>query len=558
MFRCLPFVVVALLAASCLSPRKATPNSDLKNADVPTPLDGPGTSDTALLDIPTGDTGDTLTLDTGDTGDARVGDLEVGPCEPLCDGLECGPDGCGGSCGTCGEGTKCLYGKCVIPSNQCLDPRADDPNDGCENGYVTDYQVNASNVGDQVEPVIVSTDEEEGAFAIAWSDCPLSADSDGDGVRDYLSCNVAFRGFDVKGVPTSSKDRVGTAASAGSEYRPGIAPLNGGFMLGWIVQTGQGRRVRARMWALDPVVSGGYKPYPEWEDIAVGETSEVDAESPVALASSDSGLDSVVVWAGEIAKGELGIVGHRIVSPEFGVFQTPEGIFPIAKDLADQRLPVVVRLNGDTYAVLWEAALEEKQEPAGEGSDCLGIIRRLDGKPVTEFNSVWSGMFQLANDVSGSQTMPTGVAVDWGNVLITTFLGTEDTGILVRSFDLLGAGAIPEVPVYVNPQYEMSMPRIAALHGSRLVVVWKIENTPEDQAGGIYMRLLKADLTTLPGPIHVNGYHFDWQSAPQVAHVGGGEFIVVWESCMGQDGDGCGIFARRFDANGKLLPLVKP
>lgn len=34
-------------------------------------------------------------------------------CVPECTGLECGPDGCGGSCGVCDTGNRCLHGKCV-------------------------------------------------------------------------------------------------------------------------------------------------------------------------------------------------------------------------------------------------------------------------------------------------------------------------------------------------------------------------------------------------------------------------------------------------------------
>ncbi len=34
-------------------------------------------------------------------------------CKPQCDGVECGEDGCGGSCGECGEGTVCLEATCT-------------------------------------------------------------------------------------------------------------------------------------------------------------------------------------------------------------------------------------------------------------------------------------------------------------------------------------------------------------------------------------------------------------------------------------------------------------
>ena len=35
-------------------------------------------------------------------------------CQPQCDGKDCGPDGCGGSCGECGDEADCLWGKCVL------------------------------------------------------------------------------------------------------------------------------------------------------------------------------------------------------------------------------------------------------------------------------------------------------------------------------------------------------------------------------------------------------------------------------------------------------------
>ena len=38
----------------------------------------------------------------------------AGPsCEPSCDGLECGSDGCGGTCGACGPGAVCADGACL-------------------------------------------------------------------------------------------------------------------------------------------------------------------------------------------------------------------------------------------------------------------------------------------------------------------------------------------------------------------------------------------------------------------------------------------------------------
>jgi|GEM_PF-5862358 len=56
--------------------------------------------------------GDVIDIENADINNDRMeggGDV----CVPQCDGKECGPDGCGGECGTCSEGVCSLEGKCI-------------------------------------------------------------------------------------------------------------------------------------------------------------------------------------------------------------------------------------------------------------------------------------------------------------------------------------------------------------------------------------------------------------------------------------------------------------
>jgi hypothetical protein len=56
--------------------------------------------------------------------------LECITCDPLCDGLDCGDDGCGGSCGNCAEEEECVDGLCIGPCDpDCTDKVCGD--DGC-------------------------------------------------------------------------------------------------------------------------------------------------------------------------------------------------------------------------------------------------------------------------------------------------------------------------------------------------------------------------------------------------------------------------------------------
>ena len=51
-------------------------------------------------------------------------------CTPVCDGVSCGSDGCGGSCGECGGEETCIDGACL--------PTCDSPGEtGCADGHVT-------------------------------------------------------------------------------------------------------------------------------------------------------------------------------------------------------------------------------------------------------------------------------------------------------------------------------------------------------------------------------------------------------------------------------------
>lgn len=57
--------------------------------------------------------GQTVSIIVNDAGSAGQADLVVTRC--ACDGLSCGDDGCGGSCGDCAGNAACLKGQCVAP-----------------------------------------------------------------------------------------------------------------------------------------------------------------------------------------------------------------------------------------------------------------------------------------------------------------------------------------------------------------------------------------------------------------------------------------------------------
>ncbi|HEY7036336.1 MAG TPA: hypothetical protein VH482_33720, partial [Thermomicrobiales bacterium] len=64
---------------------------------------------------------------------------------------------------------------------------------------------------------------------------------------------------------------------------------------------------------------------------------------------------------------------------------------------------------------------------------------------------------------------------------------------------------------------------------------------------------LAAQAPPLGGEFEVNTYKTGKQQTSAIAAVGGRGFVVVWVS-DGQDGDGDGVFAQRFDGTGARSP----
>jgi len=114
-------------------------------------------------------------------------------------------------------------------------------------------------------------------------------------------------------------------------------------------------------------------------------------------------------------------------------------------------------------------------------------------------------------------------------------------------------GAATEV-ISEDSTNQKSTPAVAALD-DKFVAVWGTDNQ-DGSSSSVFGRLLGANgkpLMVDRQPVkefQVNSYTTGDQSAPAVAELANDEgFVVVWES-SGQDGDGSGIYATKYDASG--------
>jgi YD repeat-containing protein len=121
-------------------------------------------------------------------------------------------------------------------------------------------------------------------------------------------------------------------------------------------------------------------------------------------------------------------------------------------------------------------------------------------------------------------------------------------GVFGRKFDSVGQPLGPEFQVNKFTDFDQAEPSVATSASGGAVVVW-MSFSEDGELGGIYGQRYDSSNNPVGGEFQVNTTTTGHQGSPLVAMSDTGEFIVAWES-DGQDGDGLGIFAQRFDSQG--------
>jgi hypothetical protein len=171
--------------------------------------------------------------------------------------------------------------------------------------------------------------------------------------------------------------------------------------------------------------------------------------------------------------------------------------------------------------------------------------------------------FRVNTYILSFQRYP-GVAVDdEGDFVVAwTSYGQDGSGrgVFARRFDSSGAALATEFQVNTYTSITQGYPSVAVDGAGNFVVVWT-SSGQDGSSYGVFGRRFNSAGTALATEFLANSYTLGLQSGvggqlsnggPEVAADDNGGFVVVWHSA-GQDGNGNGIFARRFDANGAAV-----
>lgn len=98
--------------------------------------------------------------------------------------------------------------------------------------------------------------------------------------------------------------------------------------------------------------------------------------------------------------------------------------------------------------------------------------------------------------------------------------------------------------------HDQNSPKIAVKSDGSFVATWASSGGQDGNLYGVYARRFDSSGDPIANELLVNTETDDHQLAPDIAMDSYGNYIIVWESRGGQDGDAGGIYAQRFYSSG--------
>ena len=391
-----------------------------------------------------------------------------------------------------------------------------------------EFQVNSYYISsDYSNPRIVGLSG--GGFVITWN----SNGQDGSGTGVYA------QRYNSAGTKIGPEFQVNTYTTDRQQY-PSVAGLSGGgFVISW-QSDGQDR--------------SGWGVYAQLYNSTAGKVGhEFQVNTYTAshqLDPSVAGLSSggfVITWNSvgqETGSGS----GYGVYAQLYNSTAGKVGSeFQVnTHTLNDQDSPIVAGLSGDGFVITWRSELQD-----GSG---WGVYAQLydsnAGKIGPEFRV---NTYTIDNQWSSSVA-----ALSGGRFVITWNSSWKDgsgDGVFAQLYNSTAGKIGPEFQVNTYTLNDQERPIVTGLLGGGFVITWRSEL--QDGSGWVvYAQLYNSTAGKVGREFQVNTYTLSDQVLPRVAGLSDGGFVISWES-NGQNGNGTGVFAQRFDL-GTPIPTMSP
>jgi RTX calcium-binding nonapeptide repeat (4 copies) len=205
----------------------------------------------------------------------------------------------------------------------------------------------------------------------------------------------------------------------------------------------------------------------------------------------------------------------------------------------DQITPTVTALSGGRAIVMWQSFDDD-------GSDTA--ISCIRGR-IVNANGNFAGDDFVVNSVTdGGQGLPDVAMLDDGRFIATWVSGddagpdTDVTSIRARIFAANGTPAGGDFTVNTTFDFGQSAPSVAALADGRFIIVWESNDRVGSDMSGecIRARIFLSDGTAAGKDYVINATATDTQELSDVTVLANGRIVITWQSDDTGDGSqGC-------------------
>ena len=391
------------------------------------------------------------------------------------------------------------------------------PRDGWPQGGVPigpEFRVNTYTTSSQFAPSVAA--DPEARFVVVWT----SNGQDG-------GFGVFGQFFFITGIPQGPEFRVNTYTT-GDQYEPSAAMTGAGnFVVAWAsTQDGSGTGIFGQRFLAAGVPTG-----PEFRV----NTFTTGAQYQAAAAIDIFG-DFMVVWGSAGQDGDAaGVFGQRFAAgsglplgPEFRVNTYTTGV---------QYRPAVASGFSDNFVVVWQ----DGPLGAGGGRGVFGQRYDSSGAPL-------GPEFQVETYTTGFQGFPSVDADASGDFVVVWHSDGQDgsdLGVFGQRYTSAGAPLGPEFQVNTYTTGSQGFPAVTVDGGGNFAVVWQ-DAGQDGSSAGIFGQRYASSGVPLGSEFRVNTHTTSAQTSASVASIGGGTFVVAWQS-SGQDGYAYGVFGQRYN-----------
>ena len=381
----------------------------------------------------------------------------------------------------------------------------------------SEFQINTHTTGLQRNPEVDMSPS--GQFVAVWR--AQNQDGDGDGV-------IGQR-YDASGNPIGGEFVVNTTTASDQRIPDVKVHDDGSFVVVWESRLQDGDASTGVFGRRYDSLGG-----------AIGSEFQVPSyttgnQDAVSVDGTGQG-DFVVVWRSRDEDGDgFGIFGRRFAGN--GVAQG-SAFLVNTYTTGDQNASAVSVDSAGRFVVVWQNRADD-----GVSSTFSVFAQRYASNGVT-----LGGDFQVDTYSIGDQV---GMRVDHASnnddFIVVWQSAAQDGsggGIYAQRFDSGGATLGNELQINTYTTGDQEAPDIAVQDDGSFHVVWVSADASGDD--GVSSQQFDSSGTALGGELQVNTYTPNNQSRPRIGGSGDGEFVVVWQSYLGQDGDSTGSFGQRF------------